>query len=255
MTTSYAERLSLGLVTLVAAVAFPALAAAQEVATTVSPGSPVVMSVLLAVLGLLPFALVVLTSFAKIAVVLSLLRTALGTPSVPPATVITTLAAILTIFVMAPVFAALGEQLPGLWQVANDPASDPFVIAAAAGQAMEPWRQFLAANAGTGELALFAELRGTTLPADVLATPFTIAAPAFALTELSEAFQMGFLLFLPFLVLDLVVGSVLLGLGMHMLSPSSVALPFKLLLFVAVNGWVLLSRSLVMSYIFPGVTP
>lgn len=228
---------------------------AQDVATSVSPGSPVTLSIVLAVMGLLPFLLVIMTSFAKIAVVLSLLRTALGTPSVPPATVVTMLATILTIYVMAPVFSAMGSDLPALWQLANDPASDPLSIAGSVANTLEPWRQFLAANAGEAELAVFAELRGATLPTDVLQTPFTIAAPAFALTELAEAFMMGFLIFLPFLVLDLVVGSVLLGLGMHMLSPSSVALPFKLLLFVAVNGWVLLSRSLVMSYVIPGATP
>lgn len=233
----------------------PASALAQVGPASVSPGSPVTLSIALALMGLLPFVLVVLTSFAKIAVVLSLLRMALGTPTVPPATVITMLAAILTIFVMTPVFSAMGEQLPGLWALANDPAGDPLAIAAAARDVLEPWRQFLSANAGPAELSLFAELRGQTVPSDVLTTPLTIAAPAFALTELAEAFMMGFLIFLPFLVLDLVVGSVLLGLGMHMMSPSSVALPFKLLLFVAVNGWVLLSRSLVMSYVIPGGSP
>lgn len=231
-------------------VALPALAqpAASPLADGVPTSSPIWTGVALSALALLPFALVVTTSFAKIAVVLSLLRSALGAPNVPPNTVLASLAFLLSAYVMAPVAALVFEAAAPLLAMPRAPATPADALAwlNAIANAGEPLRAFLEANAGAAELETFAGLRGAEPSA------WSVVVPAFAITELSEAFQIGFLLFLPFLVLDLLVGSVLLSLGMHMLAPASVSMPFKLLLFVSVNGWLLLSESLVLAYTFPG---
>ncbi len=213
--------------------------------------SPIATSVLLGLMALLPFALVMMTSFAKIAIVLSILRSALGTQNVPPNMVISALAVVLSAFIMAPVFQQMADAASPLF--ADDGSiAELEVLTEQVPAVVDPWRHFLAANSGEAELALFAEMRGSAPPSSVDETPMVTAISAFALTELAEAFQIGFLLFLPFLVLDLLVGSVLLSLGMHMLSPTSVSLPFKLLLFVLVNGWILLSENLVLSYTYVG---
>ncbi|MFT4705045.1 MAG: type III secretion protein R [Bradymonadia bacterium] len=236
-----------------ASICLPMTVAAQAIELAPTGGGPVITSVMLSLLALLPFALVITTSFAKIAVVLSLLRTALGTPSVPPNMVLAALALVLSAFVMAPVgaqvLAAAGPLFDALGSPDGPPAASLLLAHAAA--AIEPLRAFLEVNAGQLELQTFANMRGVTL-AEQVAVPWSVAMPAFAITELSEAFQIGFLLYLPFLVLDLLVGSVLLSLGMHMLTPTTVSTPFKLLLFVMVNGWLVLSESLVLAYTMPG---
>lgn len=231
------------------ALLFPAVASAQELAA--APPSPLITGIVLAVLGLLPFLLVVTTSFAKFAVVLSILRSALGTQNVPPNVVLASLALILSAYVMAPVFSAVGDEVAPMLEMTPEEVRDLDMWPERVERASSPMRRFLALNAGDSEIALFAELRGHEVPADIEDLPFSVALPAFAITELSEAFQIGFLLFLPFLILDLVVGSVLLSLGMHMLSPTTVSMPFKLLLFVLINGWVVLSESLVLGYQLP----
>ncbi|MFT6395646.1 MAG: type III secretion protein R [Bradymonadia bacterium] len=227
----------------------PSVAAAQELAAT--PSSPLITGIGLALLGLLPFLLVVTTSFAKFAVVLSILRSALGTQNVPPNVVMASLAVILTSFVMAPVFTAMSEEAAPLLELSAEEVRDVDAWPGRVESTLSPLRQFLAVNSGESEIALFTELRDAQPVERVEDLPLTVALPAFAITELSEAFQIGFLLFLPFLVLDLVVGSVLLSLGMHMLSPTTVSMPFKLLLFVLINGWVVLSESLVLGYTLP----
>lgn len=227
----------------------PSGALAQDLASATS--SPVWTATWLALLGLLPFVLVVTTSFTKIAVVLSVLRSALGTQNVPPNVVLAALAVMLTGYVMAPVFSEMATATEAALE-----ATDGSEVSAAhwienAGAIAEPLRRFLDANAGDAERALFLRLRDIELAPDA-PTPLIVAVPAFAITELSEAFQIGFLLFLPFLVLDLLIGSLLLSLGMHMLSPTSVSMPFKLLLFILVNGWIVLSESLVLGYTYGG---
>ena len=229
--------------------ALPAFAWAQEIGA--APPSPLITATGLALLGLLPFLLVVTTSFAKMAVVLSILRSALGTQNVPPNVVLASLAVILTGYVMAPVFSEMGDAAAPLLELSAEEARDVSAWGERASPVIEPLRAFLAVNAGTAELAFFAELRGLELD-EAEQAPLSVVVPAFTITELSEAFQIGFLLFLPFLVLDLLIGSVLLSLGMHMLSPTSVSMPFKLLLFVLVNGWIVLSESLVLGYVYPG---
>ncbi len=243
------------LVILVPAIVCAQSGDAPDPMATGMPGpstSPVMSTVVLAGLALLPFLLVVSTSFAKIVVVLSLLRNALGAPTVPPNMVVTALGIALSAYVMAPVAIQIADAAAPLIEADREQLQDIAFLEEAGGEVIEPWRAFLAANSGNAELALFAELRNSEAPEDGADAPLSIALPAFAITELAEAFTIGFLLFLPFLVLDLLVGSVLLSLGMHMLSPTSVSLPFKLLLFVLVGGWMLLSESLVLGYVHPG---
>ncbi|HTN52011.1 MAG TPA: flagellar type III secretion system pore protein FliP [Anaeromyxobacter sp.] len=202
--------------------------------------------VLLGLLALLPAALVMLTSFLKIAVVLSIARSALGAPQVPPTTVVTGLALVLSLLVMAPVVersAALARPAPGERGVAG--------TLAALDRAAGPLRAFLGRFARADDRAAFLDvarrLRGPAAepPGE---GDLAVLAPAFVVSELRRAFTMGFLVFLPFLVVDLVVANTLLSLGLTQLSPTSVSLPLKLLLFVAVDGWRLLARALALSY-------
>ena len=201
---------------------------------------------LMGVLALAPAALVVLTSFLKIAVVLSIARSALGAPQIPPSTAVTGLALVLSLLVMAPVAeraATLAAERPGEAGVAG--------AAARLSRAAGPVREFLSRFARPDDRAAFLDvarrLRAPEAPPpgqDDLA----VLAPAFIVSELRRAFTIGFVVFVPFLVVDLVVANVLLALGLTQLSPTSVALPFKLLLFVAVDGWKLLARALALSY-------
>jgi type III secretion protein R len=207
--------------------------------------NPVSLLLLLAGMSLLPFLLVMFTSFTKISVVLSLTRSALGTQQAPPTVVLTGLAAVLSLVVMSPVAEAMLARV----QQARLPAAPGPELLHVLGGAAEPLRAFLLEH-GSPELrtefaALTRELRGG---AEVPETDLAVVAPAFVLSELKQAFQIGFLVFLPFLVVDMVVANVLLALGMQSLSPSQVSLPFKVLLFVAVDGWSLLARSLVQGY-------
>ena len=203
--------------------------------TLPDPGpNPVSLLLLLAGMSLLPFLLVMFTSFTKMSVVLSLTRSALGTQQAPPTVVLTGLAAVLSLVVMSPVAEAMlarvhGERLPA------SPGPEMLRVARSAS---EPLRAFLVEHGSP-------ELRGG---AEVSESDLSVVAPAFVLSELKQAFQIGFLIFLPFLVVDMVVANVLLALGMQSLSPSQVSLPFKVLLFVAVDGWSLLARSLVQGY-------
>jgi type III secretion protein R len=207
--------------------------------------NPVSLLLLLAGMSVLPFLLVIFTSFTKMTVVLSLTRAALGTQQAPPTVVLTGLSAVLSLVVMSPVAEAMlarvrGERLPA--------APGPEMLRVV-GNASEPLRAFLIEH-GSSELraefaALSRELRGGR---EVSESDLAVVAPAFVLSELKQAFQIGFLIFLPFLVVDMVVANVLLALGMQSLSPSQVSLPFKVLLFVAVDGWSLLARSLVQGY-------
>lgn len=217
---------------------------------------PVVSLLALAALTILPFVFMTATSFVKISVVLSILRNALGTGQVPSGTIITGLAALLTFYVMTPV----GEQIaevagPAAARVDfNDPLEgDSYeALFEAIDAGKEPLRDFLERNAGDRELALFLDLarrvRSPDQRGNVSARDLIVLLPAFLITELAEAFQIGFLVFIPFLVIDMVVANVLLALGMHMLSPTTVSLPFKLLLFVLVDGWYLLARALILGY-------
>jgi type III secretion protein R len=207
---------------------------------------PAELLVLVAALALLPAALVMLTSFLKIVVVLSIARSAIGAPQVPPNTAITGLALVLTLLVMAPV----GERAAAA--VRSAPAV-PGVAGALAQleRAAGPLRDFLSRFARGDDRAAFLDVARRLRPSGAEAPAqgdLAVLAPAFVVSELRRAFTIGFLVFVPFLVVDLVVSNVLLALGLTQLSPTSVALPFKLLLFVSVDGWKLLARALALSY-------
>jgi type III secretion protein R len=207
---------------------------------------------LLGVTALVPVLLVTLTSFLKISVVLSVLRSALGAPQVPPTTAVTGLALVLTLAVMAPV----GEAA---WDAARTVAPGGDTGALAAGtRALVPLKEFLARFARADDREAFLDLarrlRAGAAAAEVSDGDLGVLAPAFMVSELRRAFTIGFLVFLPFLVVDLVVANVLLALGLTQLSPTSVSLPLKLLLLVAVDGWRLLARGLALAYA-PGAGP
>ena len=216
---------------------------------------PLSVLLLLSALTLLPFVFVMITSFAKIVVVLSIVRSALGTPQIPPNVVITGLAVVLTIYVMAPT----GQQVYRA-AVAEKKGSAVGLLSAegaaqlhrAALRAKEPIRAFLVAQSPASERARFRRLRRRMLPADQRASvgerDLLVVVPAFVVSQLEAAFKIGFLLYLPFVIIELVVANILLALGMHMLSPTTVSLPFKLLLFVLVDGWSLICQGLVLSY-------
>ena len=242
---------------LVAALAFvaagvvPITAAAQGASFA---GTPIVTLVALGVLSLLPFVFMTATSFVKIAVVFSILRNALGTGQVPSGMIITALAMILSVYVMSPVGQEIAEAAgPASARLSSQlKAGNTDALFEVVDKGKEPLRKFLDRNAGAREKQLFLDLARRVRPADkrqdIQATDLLVLLPSFLISELTEAFQIGFLVFIPFLVIDMVVANVLLALGMHMLSPTTVSLPFKLLLFVLVDGWYLLARALVLGY-------
>lgn len=199
--------------------------------------------VLIGVLSLAPSLLVMLTAFTRIVIVLSILRSALGTQTTPPNMVLIGLAMFLTYFVMQPV-------LDQAWQTGLLPMSQGSVDSMTGLQlAAAPFHSFMAANARPGDIQLFVNLAHASAPQNPQSTPWRVLVPAFVVGELRRAFEMGFLIYLPFLVIDLVVSSVLMSLGMMMLPPTAVSLPFKLIFFVLVDGWQLVCGSLVRSFV------
>jgi flagellar biosynthetic protein FliP len=201
------------------------------------------IAILLTVLTLLPAILITVTSFTRIVIVLSFVRRALATNELPPTQVILGLALFLTTFVMAPV---AGRIHAAAW--APYRAGD-MTLEQAGEVAWDELGGFLAANTRTSELELFAEMAGWQPQVEGQRAPLRVIVPAFVLSELKTSFQMGFLLFLPFLVIDMVVASVLLSMGMFMLPPVMISTPFKILLFVLVDGWHLVCESLVTSFV------
>jgi flagellar biosynthetic protein FliP len=194
------------------------------------------------VLSLAPSILVMMTSFTRIVVVLSLLRTALGTATAPPNTVIVALALFLTAFVMGPAL-----------QNAYDNGIRPLIkneisVEQAFDRSSAPLKVFMQKNVREKDLALFSDMSREPRPATPEELSLRILVPAFMISELKRAFEIGFLLFLPFLIIDLVVASVLMSMGMMMLPPVIVSLPFKLIFFVLVDGWSLVAGSLIQSY-------
>lgn len=197
---------------------------------------------LLGAISLIPALLLTVTAFTRIVIVLGLTRTALNTPGVPPNQVIIGFALFLTLFVMAPTLAEM-----------NTLALQPFLngeidFAAAFNAALEPLRAFMFKQTSEADIGLMVKLSGQALPATPAELPTTTLIPAFILSELRTAFLIGFIIFVPFLVIDLVVSAVLTGTGMVMLPPALISLPFKLLLFVVVDGWALITESLVGSF-------
>ncbi len=217
---------------------------------------PLVLMIALGALGLAPFVLLMVTSFVKISVVLSVVRSALGTQQIPPTQVITGLAVILTVYIMAPVAqemfkaADIGEVAEGRSLL---DAKNVETLVQAASRGKEPLRAFLNKKVTKKDRTLFfslaLKLRKPEDRLSITENDFLILTPAFVVSELKEAFQIGFLLFVPFLVIDMVVANILLALGMQMLSPTTISMPFKLLLFVLVDGWYLIAKGLVVGYL------
>jgi type III secretion protein R len=212
---------------------------------------PVALVVVLALVGLLPFAFMTLTAFVKISTVLQIVRGAIGAQGVPSSAVVMAFSISLTLLAMAPVGGRMVERAEPLLRA--DVARDTSSLIVGVVDAVEvPLRSFLKANASERERRRFYEIARAARPVEerdrVGRDDLLIMIPAFVVTELLEAFALGFAIYLPFLVIDLVVSNVLLALGMQMMNPTQVSLPFKLLLFVAIDGWGLLAQALVTGY-------
>lgn len=233
--------------------------AAKTSAASAGPlaSRPLILIFAMAALSLVPFVILLMTSFVRIAVVLSILKSALGTSQIPPSQVVTGIALLLTIYIMAPtgerMYAAVQPVLArgtGAELLSGDTVS---ALDAAAERAKEPLREFLVKHGAGRDRALFhglaLRMRTAEERAKITDRDFLVIVPAFLTSELRRAFEIGFLLFLPFLIVDMVIANLLLALGMHMLSPTTVSLPFKLLLFVLADGWQLVLRGLVESYV------
>jgi len=197
---------------------------------------------LLTVLSLAPAILILMTSFTRIVIVLSFVRNALGTQQMPPNQVIVGLALFLTLFVMGPTF---GEV--------NQKAIQPYMNGkitqeTALNEASKPFKQFMIKQTREKDILLFLNYAKIEKPKSVEQMPLTVLVPAFAISELKTAFQMGFMIFIPFLIIDMVVSSILMAMGMMMLPPVMISLPFKILLFILVDGWYLVVKSLLESF-------
>ena len=215
---------------------------------------PLILMTAMGALALVPFVGMMVTSFVKIAVVLSITRTAIGTQQAPPTTVITGLAIILTIYVMQPVGLAIMNRVDKLIDVQGDlmDTKNADLILKAVQLGKDPIKAFLRKHSDPKNMQMFYRvayrMRDPQSRPDLTRDDFVILTPSFVVTELTKAFQIGFIIFVPFLVIDMVVSNILMALGMQMLSPTTISLPFKILLFVLVDGWYLITRGLVLGY-------
>jgi flagellar biosynthetic protein FliP len=198
--------------------------------------------VVLTLLALAPSMILVMTSFARFLIIFSFLRTAMGTQQSPPTQLLVTLAMVLTFFIMEP-YAIKGYNDGIKPYLAKEIGYD-----VAFEKAVKPFKSFMLKNTREKDLALFYRIRNLENPKTIDDVPLTIAVPAFIISELKTAFEIGFLLYLPFLVIDMVVASVLMSMGMMMLPPVMISLPFKLLIFVLVDGWNLIIQNLIASF-------
>lgn len=239
----------LGMLLMLAA---PAAALAQPgmeaVSVSTGPEGEQTYSVSLQVLALmtgltlLPVALIMMTSFTRIIVVLAILRQALGTAQTPSSQVLIGLALFLTLFIMAPVFERINAEAVQPYLAEEVGFQD------AVRKAAVPMRSFMLSHTRESDLSLFAGISGTDAPESAEDVPFSLMLPAFVTSELKTAFEIGFLIFIPFLIIDLVVASVLMSMGMMMLSPLIISFPFKIMLFVLVDGWALIMGTLASSF-------
>ena len=242
------RRVLLLLVPLIAALALASPAHAQDISINLGGGNggvterAIQLIALLTVLSIAPSILVMMTSFTRIVVVLSLLRTALGLQTAPPNSVMVSLALFLTFFIMQP-------TLQQAYDLGVAPLlSGQIQVQEAFDKGSVPLHDFMAANVREQDVQLFYDMSKETPPADATTIPLKILIPAFMISELRRAFEIGFLLFLPFVIIDMVVASVLMSMGMMMLPPVVISLPFKLIFFVLVDGWHLVAGSLIRSF-------
>ncbi|WP_397334274.1 flagellar type III secretion system pore protein FliP [Paenibacillus glycanilyticus] len=207
------------------------------------PGtSALSLLLLITVLSVAPAILVLMTSFTRIVIVLGFVRTSLGTQQMPPNQVLIGLAMFLTFFIMAPTFSQVNE-------VALQPyLKGEITQTVALEKAADPMKKFMVSHTREKDLLLFLNYTKTEKPETYQDIPITVLVPAYAISELKTAFQMGFMIFIPFLVIDMIVSSTLMAMGMMMLPPVMISLPFKLLLFVLVDGWYLIVKSLLLSF-------
>jgi len=226
----------------VAATELPLLTVSEQASGATSYSVTLQVLALMTLLSLVPAGLMTMTSFTRILIVLAILRQALGTGQTPSNQIILGLALFLTLFVMAPVF-------EGVWIEAIQPyINDQIGIEAASTGAMQFMRDFMTQQTRASDLAMFTNLGGYEPAVSEADIPLSVLLPSFLISELKTAFQIGFLIFVPFLIIDLVVASVLMSMGMMMLSPMLISLPFKLMLFVLVDGWALVVGTLVSSF-------
>lgn len=228
-------------------------------AQTESSGNPLIIIFALSALSLAPFVLIMVTSFVKISVVLSLIRRALGLQQTPSNQVINGLAIIMSIYIMLPVGSEIYERVHPLFaqdmgRTALVSENTAHTLFEAIDVSKEPLREFLLKNTHGRERKLFYSLalrlnHDRPSGQNLTDSDFIVLVPAFVISELKEAFQIGFIIYIPFIIIDMVVSNILLAMGMMMLSPVTVSLPFKLLLFVLVDGWLLISKGLVMGYL------
>ena len=240
---------TIALITTAAAVLAAAVvpAIAQDISINLNEGTGVTeraiqIIALITILSLAPSILVMVTSFTRIVVVLSLLRTAMGVQQSPPNAVIISLALFLSAFVMAPVFTEAYND--GITPLVNEEIE----LDEAFDRASQPFHSFMMDHVREKDLTMFVDLAREEQPETPEAVPLTVLVPAFMISELRRAFEIGFLLFVPFIVIDMVVASVLMSMGMMMLPPIIISLPFKLVFFVLVDGWALVTGSLVKSF-------
>ncbi|MCY8516632.1 flagellar type III secretion system pore protein FliP [Bacillus atrophaeus] len=204
--------------------------------------STVKLLLLLTVFSVAPGILILMTCFTRIVIVLSFVRTSLATQSMPPNQVLIGLALFLTFFIMAPTFSTINKE-------ALTPLMDNKIsLDEAYTKAEEPIKEFMSKHTRQKDLALFMNYAKMDKPESLKDIPLTTMVPAFAISELKTAFQIGFMIFIPFLIIDMVVASVLMSMGMMMLPPVMISLPFKILLFVLVDGWYLIVKSLLQSF-------
>lgn len=197
--------------------------------------------VLMASMSLLPFVVVSMTSFMRYAIVLSILKTALGTQQVPPGVVLVGMSLVLTLYTMSPVFAEMLQIITPMMEHGDSLVN---ILMAAT----DPLKEFMMRQTKESDISFFLEFTRKVLPESPDELMIWEVAPAYMISELRMAFEIGFILFVPFIVLDLVVANILLALGMMMLSPTIISLPFKILVFVAVDGWSLIIHGLVQSF-------
>jgi flagellar biosynthetic protein FliP len=211
-------------------------------ATGTVTGRLIQLMAIVTILSLAPSILIMMTSFTRIVVVLSFLRTAIGIQQTPPNTVMISLALFLTFFIMAPVFVNVYEN--AVQPLINQDISEIQAFE----RGTEPFKIFMAENVREKDLQLFLDIANIEAPETAEELPMQVIIPAFMISELRRAFEIGFMLFLPFLIIDLVTASILMSMGMMMLPPVTISLPFKIIFFVLVDGWYLITGSLIQSF-------
>lgn len=241
-------------VTLMLALSHPAFAQSlsldlgSEEGGTVT-GRVIQMVLLLTVLSLAPSILIMMTCFTRIVVVLSFLRTAIGIQQTPPNTVMISLAMFLTFFIMAPTFQSAYDN--AIKPLMNEEIAEVDAFE----RGVEPFKAFMLKHVRPKDLDLFMGLTGTPAPEDKMELPIQVVVPSFMISELRRAFEIGFMLFMPFLIIDLVTAAILMSMGMMMLPPVTISLPFKIIFFVLVDGWYLITGSLIQSFDIVPVPP